>query len=170
MEGRVAAMGDEEPPGLAVVRRRRPPRRLEQSGEGASSRTWYSLKPRGLHRSACSGCSGTNVAAALQEVGAGSIGGVLVGYGERSRASHHVTRMERRGLVKRQECSDDGRGAWVVLTDAGRAAIERAAPGHVETVRRLVFEVLTRDEIDVLDKVVDKVLARLEEGSIQPTA
>jgi DNA-binding MarR family transcriptional regulator len=110
------------------------------------------------------------VAAALQEVGAGSIGGVLVGYGERSRASHHVTRMERRGLVKRQECSDDGRGAWVVLTDAGRAAIERAAPGHVETVRRLVFEVLTRDEIDVLDKVVDKVLARLEEGSIQPTA
>ena len=48
---------------------------------------------------------------------------------ERSRLSHHVKRMEGRGLVRREECADDGRGAFVVLTAAGRAAIERAAPG-----------------------------------------
>src|SRR3954470_19977072 len=42
---------------------------------------------------------------------------------ERSRGSHHVTRMERRGLVERVECSEDGRGAFVVITPQGRAAI-----------------------------------------------
>lgn len=81
---------------------------------------------------------------------------------ERSRVSHHVTRMERRGLVRRQECSDDGRGAWVMLTDQGRAAIERAAPAHAETVRRLVFGALTREEADVLSTAIEKVLAPLE--------
>lgn len=81
---------------------------------------------------------------------------------ERSRVSHHVTRMERRGLVQREECRDDGRGAFVVLTGEGRAAIERAAPGHVRTVRSLVFDVLTPTEAQVMAGVVDKVLARLE--------
>lgn len=81
---------------------------------------------------------------------------------ERSRVSHHITRMERRGLVTREECSDDGRGAWVVLTIEGRAAIERAAPAHVETVRRLVFGVLSRAEVEVLSTVIDKVLVQLQ--------
>src|SRR4249920_3389533 len=57
---------------------------------------------------------------------------------ERSRVSHHVTRMERRGLVERAECAEDGRGAFIVVTPAGRAAIEQAAPGHVRAVRRLM--------------------------------
>ena len=47
----------------------------------------------------------------------------------RSRLSHQITRMEQRGLVTRQGCADDGRGAFVVLTDAGFAAIEAAGPG-----------------------------------------
>ena len=83
---------------------------------------------------------------------------------ERSRASHHLTRMERRGLIQREECSDDGRGAWIVLTAEGLAAIEKAAPPHVQTVRRLVFEALTPDELDVLSTVIDKVLARLDDN------
>src|SRR5919112_1306317 len=62
---------------------------------------------------------------------------------ERSRLSHHIKRMQGRGLVQRQECCDDGRGAFVVLTPAGRTAIERAAPGHVRTVRELVFSGLS---------------------------
>lgn len=70
--------------------------------------------------------------------------------------------MERRQLVEREECVEDGRGAWVVLTPEGRAAIEEAAPAHVQTVRRLVFEVLTQDEVDVLSTVIEKLLARLE--------
>jgi DNA-binding MarR family transcriptional regulator len=81
---------------------------------------------------------------------------------ERSRVSHHVTRMERRGLVRREECRDDGRGAWVVLTDEGRAAIEQAAPAHVATVRRLVFDALTPQEAEVMAGVIEKMLARLE--------
>jgi DNA-binding MarR family transcriptional regulator len=81
---------------------------------------------------------------------------------ERSRVSHHVTRMERRGLVAREECRDDGRGAWVVLTEEGRAAIEQAAPAHVATVRRLVFDALTPQEAEVMAGVIEKVLARLE--------
>jgi DNA-binding MarR family transcriptional regulator len=81
---------------------------------------------------------------------------------ERSRLSHHVTRMERRGLVRRQECPQDGRGAFVVLTAQGRATIERAAPGHVQTVRGLMFDALTEDELDSLDSITRKVLDRVE--------
>ena len=80
---------------------------------------------------------------------------------ERSRVSHHVTRMERRGLVERSECRDDGRGAWVVLTEQGRSAIERAAPGHAATVRRLIFDDLTPEELTVMTGVIDRVLTRL---------
>lgn len=82
---------------------------------------------------------------------------------ERSRVSHHVTRMESRGLVKRSECREDGRGAWVVLTGKGRAAIERAAPGHAATVRRLIFDDLAPTEMTVLDGLIDRVLGRLSE-------
>ena len=80
---------------------------------------------------------------------------------ERSRVSHHVTRMERRGLVRRSECRDDGRGAWVVLTKQGRSTIERAAPGHAATVQRLVFDGLSPDELGVMAVVIDRVLGRL---------
>ncbi|GAA4108747.1 MarR family transcriptional regulator [Nocardioides fonticola] len=61
---------------------------------------------------------------------------------ERSRASHHLSRMEKRGLVAREECEDDGRGWFVVLTAAGRDALERAVPGHVDTVRSLFLDPL----------------------------
>jgi DNA-binding MarR family transcriptional regulator len=83
---------------------------------------------------------------------------------ERSRLSHHLTRMERRGLVRREECHDDRRGAFVVLTPEGRAAIDGAAPAHVDTVRSLVFDQLTDAEVDVLGAALGKVLARLDPG------
>ncbi|HZA30042.1 MAG TPA: MarR family transcriptional regulator [Propionibacteriaceae bacterium] len=81
---------------------------------------------------------------------------------ERSRVSHHVTRMEGRGLVARVECSEDGRGAFVVITPQGRAAIEEAAPGHVRAVRRLMFDSLSEEETAALAAVIDKLLARLD--------
>ena len=81
---------------------------------------------------------------------------------ERSRVSHHVTRMERRRLVQRVECAEDGRGAFIVITPQGRAAIEQAAPGHVETVRRLVFDVLSPAEVDAFAKIIEKALAELD--------
>jgi DNA-binding MarR family transcriptional regulator len=81
---------------------------------------------------------------------------------EKSRLSHHVGRMERRGLVLRAECADDGRGAFVALTPEGRRAIEAAAPPHVETVRRLVFDELTPGQVATMDAIARQVLARLE--------
>ena len=82
---------------------------------------------------------------------------------ERSRVSHHVTRMERRGLVRRVECAEDGRGAWVEITAAGRTAIEKAAPAHVEAVRRLVFDPLSADEVGTLSALVGKLQAQLDQ-------
>jgi DNA-binding MarR family transcriptional regulator len=79
---------------------------------------------------------------------------------ERSRLSHHVRRMVARDLVAREECEDDGRGAWVVLTDAGRDAIAQSAPGHAALVRELVFDDLTDAELDVLERVLGGVLDR----------
>jgi DNA-binding MarR family transcriptional regulator len=81
---------------------------------------------------------------------------------ERSRVSHHVTRMESRRLVKRVECAEDGRGAFIVITPQGRAAIGQAAPGHVNTVRRLVFDVLSPEEVDAFAMIIEKALAQLD--------
>jgi DNA-binding MarR family transcriptional regulator len=81
---------------------------------------------------------------------------------ERSRLSHHLARMQRRGLVAREDCDADRRGAFVVLTDAGRTAIDQAAPAHVETVRRLVFEGLSDEQVTSLQGLTDSVLRRLD--------
>jgi DNA-binding MarR family transcriptional regulator len=81
---------------------------------------------------------------------------------EQSRVSHKLARMQRRGLVARQECPTDARGAFAVLTETGRAAIERAAPAHVEMVRELVFDGLSRDQITALTEVSSRVLDRLQ--------
>ncbi|MDT0441608.1 MarR family winged helix-turn-helix transcriptional regulator [Streptomyces johnsoniae] len=79
---------------------------------------------------------------------------------ERSRVSHHVARMEKRDLVSRLGCVDDGRGAFVRITETGRTAIERAAPGHVRAVRRLVFDALTADEVAQLGEIFYRLRSR----------
>ena len=81
---------------------------------------------------------------------------------EQSRVSHHLARMQRRGLIAREECAADARGAFVVLTETGRAAIERAAPAHVETVRELVFDGLGPDQLAALTAITSRVLERLQ--------
>jgi DNA-binding MarR family transcriptional regulator len=70
--------------------------------------------------------------------------------------------MERRRLVQRVECAEDGRGAFIVITPQGRAAIEHAAPGHVSTVRRLVFDALSPEEVDAFAMIIEKALAQLD--------
>jgi DNA-binding MarR family transcriptional regulator len=80
---------------------------------------------------------------------------------ERSRVSHHLTRMERRGLVERRECPEDGRGAFIAVTATGRKANEQAAPGHVAAVRRLVFDALDENDVSCLRGAIDKMLSRL---------
>jgi DNA-binding MarR family transcriptional regulator len=81
---------------------------------------------------------------------------------EQSRLSHMLSRMSRRGFVVRQDCAGDRRGANVVLTAAGRAAIESAAPGHVAAVRRLVFDQMDSEQAVAFGQVFEAILAGLE--------
>jgi DNA-binding MarR family transcriptional regulator len=87
--------------------------------------------------------------------------GTEIGF-DRSRLSHHLTRMERRGLVAREECAEDARGLMVRLTKAGRRAIGEAAPAHAEAVQRCFFDLLSKDEIETLAAVFDRVLENLK--------
>lgn len=80
---------------------------------------------------------------------------------EQSRLSHHLARMHRRGLVDRENCNSDRRGAFVVLTGTGRGAIEGAAPAHAEAVHQLVFDGLTPAQVATLADVTSVVLQRL---------
>jgi DNA-binding MarR family transcriptional regulator len=79
-----------------------------------------------------------------------------------SRLAHHVGRMERRGLVSRSNCADDGRGAMVSLTGAGWAALQAAAPPHVESVRRHFIDLLTTAEVQTLADISAKVIAQID--------
>jgi DNA-binding MarR family transcriptional regulator len=81
---------------------------------------------------------------------------------DRSRLSHHLSRMEKRGLIVREECAEDARGLMVRLTDAGRQAIAEAAPAHAEAVRRHFFDHVSKDEIETLAAVFDRVLDNLK--------
>ena len=75
----------------------------------------------------------------------------------RSRLSHQVDRLVKRGLVERQECEFDKRGSFAALTDSGWKAIVAAAPDHVESVRNYLVDVLTPDEFDALGNACQKI-------------
>ncbi|HTZ91812.1 MAG TPA: MarR family transcriptional regulator [Streptosporangiaceae bacterium] len=68
----------------------------------------------------------------------------------KSRLSHAVARLEERGWVERLDCPTDRRGQVARLTDVGYAALEAAAPGHAEQVRRSVFDRLTSEQVSQL--------------------
>ena len=84
---------------------------------------------------------------------------------EKSRLSKHVSRMEQRGLVSRQECPADARGSFICLTEAGWVAIAAAAPDHVAAVRRYFVDLLDAGELRVFAEVSDRVVARAADGS-----
>ncbi len=80
---------------------------------------------------------------------------------EKSRVSHHITRMEQRRLVARVKCPTDRRGWFVTITDSGRAAIAEAAPTHVAVVRKHFIDLLTKQQLATLGAVARNVLAHL---------
>jgi DNA-binding MarR family transcriptional regulator len=83
---------------------------------------------------------------------------------EQSRLSHQLTRMERRGLICRENCpSVDGRGAYVSISAAGQTAIESAAPAHAAAVLELVFDQLTEEELGAFGRICTKILAALDQ-------
>jgi DNA-binding MarR family transcriptional regulator len=81
---------------------------------------------------------------------------------EKSRMSHQVTRMEKRGLVTKRECPDDARGAFVVATPLGYQAIQEAAPIHVEHVRRLFVDAMTPNQLNTFARLSRRVLEHME--------
>lgn len=89
---------------------------------------------------------------------------------EQSRLSHHIRRMESRGLVTREGCTGDGRGAFVVLSPVGRAAIEAAAPSHAAAVRSLLFEAMTEEQVAVLEEVFTRALQEMGATSCERAA
>ncbi len=78
---------------------------------------------------------------------------------EKSRISHQVSRMVERGLVEKRKCGSDRRGAFVVVTPAGRHEIGAAAPSHLKAVRRLFVDRLTPSQLASVAEVADVVLA-----------
>ena len=86
---------------------------------------------------------------------------------EKSRLSHHVARMADRGLVEKQRCDDDRRGAHVAVTQRGRKQLAAAAPGHVAAVRRLFVDVLSQDQLDTIAEAAETVLSAFREGAPQ---
>jgi DNA-binding MarR family transcriptional regulator len=80
-----------------------------------------------------------------------------------SRLSHHVTRMEQRGLVTRAECTEDLRAAYVELTEEGWDAIRVAAPGHVASVRTHLIDLLDDADLAALTRIGEKVASHFGE-------
>jgi DNA-binding MarR family transcriptional regulator len=75
----------------------------------------------------------------------------------RSRVTHTITRMEGAGLVVREHCLEDGRGVQARMTDAGFALLEKAAPLHVEGVRRHLVDVCSAEDFAALGRMMDAV-------------
>lgn len=83
---------------------------------------------------------------------------------EKSRLSHHITRMVERGLVAKERCPHDGRGYVLAVTDDGRATIAAAAPGHAAAVRELFINRLTPAQLDTITRAATAVLPGLDPG------
>lgn len=76
----------------------------------------------------------------------------------RSRLSHQIDRMVTRGLVDRQQCEDDKRGQYALLTDLGWTTLVAAAPDHVQSVREHLIDVLSPQEFAALGAACQKIL------------
>jgi DNA-binding MarR family transcriptional regulator len=87
---------------------------------------------------------------------------------EKSRLSQHLGRMQNRGLISRERCLTDQRGAVVSITAQGSDLIKAAAVQHVSDVREAFIDQLTKDELDVLTAIGDKVRERLARLNQRP--
>ena len=103
-----------------------------------------------------------DVLVALSEHGRSRINdlGAVLGW-EQSRLSHQLRRMRARDLVARFDAAGDGRGTEVELTDAGRAQLRAAAPGHAELIRTVVFDGMTAARAASVQAWITGVLQRL---------
>ncbi|HEY6277964.1 MAG TPA: MarR family transcriptional regulator [Streptosporangiaceae bacterium] len=86
----------------------------------------------------------------------------------RSGLTYQITQLERAGLVRRERDPADDRGVLAVLTEAGRAALSRAAPGHVQVVRRYLIDVLTPAQRTALAEGLATARDHLRLGTASP--
>lgn len=77
----------------------------------------------------------------------------------RSRLTHTIARMEKRGLVVRRKCTSDGRGVEAALTKEGFELLQRAAPTHVDSVREVFVDAIAPDDFAALGRGMEQVLA-----------
>jgi DNA-binding MarR family transcriptional regulator len=82
--------------------------------------------------------------------------------GSLSRLSRAVTRLEARGWVTRKPDPTDGRYTLATLTSNGKAVLVEAAPGHVEAVNRLIFDVLTKTQVRQLGIIAGRILNAID--------
>ena len=75
-----------------------------------------------------------------------------------SQLSHAATRLEKAGWIERRRCAGDKRGYEAVLTEAGFAVLAQAAPGHVESVRSVLFDALTPEQVRQLRTIAEAVI------------
>lgn len=71
----------------------------------------------------------------------------LVGW-ERSRLSHHLRRMEERGLVTRSRDGSDNRGAWIALTEEGASTFRSSSAAHLRLVREVFIDAFTPEQLE----------------------
>lgn len=84
-----------------------------------------------------------------------------------SRLSHVVKKLETRGWVERFPCPDSGRVTMVRLTGVGWEVLVEAAPGHVETVRSLVFDGLDPEDVAHLERIAGHVVERIDRADLR---
>jgi DNA-binding MarR family transcriptional regulator len=82
---------------------------------------------------------------------------------ERSRLSHHLGRMERRGLIRRDDCATDSRGAEISLTPSGAAAFRRASAPHLRAIKQYFVDGLTPEQLEALASVLQALQRHLHD-------
>lgn len=87
---------------------------------------------------------------------------------EKSRVSHQVSRMERRGLVERRACDLDARGTWVQLTAEGARVVLGALRPHFTMLREAIFDVLSPAELAAFGAASDRIAGALEPCTGEP--
>jgi DNA-binding MarR family transcriptional regulator len=79
----------------------------------------------------------------------------------RSGLTRLVDRLERDGYLERCSCAHDARGAFAVLTLAGRQKLEVARETHLAGVRELFLRHFSDEQLDLLGDGWERVLAPL---------
>lgn len=84
---------------------------------------------------------------------------------ERSRLSHHLGRMEKRELIRREDCATDSRGAEIVLAPDGADAFRRASPAHLHAIQQHFVDALTPDHLSAVAEITTAIRVHLTEAT-----